>query len=919
MSANPVRGRAEERARTDAVLARAAAGGAGGVILIAGEPGIGKSALLRAVLDDARARAFAVGFGKADEREGIAPLAPLLLALRSGPQPLLSREQFAELAPLHSRRLWLVDRLDAMLEERAQRTPILIAIDDVHWADALTIFALRVLPGRLAGSPIVWALAARARPHAAIAEIADAAERETELTTLELHPLAPAAIDEIARDRGAPRDDTHLRALLERAGGYPFLAVELLDGYGAARVDDTTLPMRLIVSVRTRLESLAPDTLALVRAAAILGRTCALEDVAALLDITPWTGVLPALQAATDAGVLEDRGGYAEFRHDLFRQAVYEDIPPSQRMHMHRTIAERMLATGRGPLDAAPHVMVYAAPGDAAAVDVLRRAAAAVGASLPESAVDVILRAYALLAPDDPAFLATAGEAASLLADAGRERAAVDLLQRSLAATDADATTTELETLLLRLLWRIGAVDAMRARADAALARSDLGDRQRVELAALHALAISGAEDGAAAHEAGELALAEAVRLDAAVAQSDALRALAETALNDGRNVSAHAYLRRLHHGANDAPGSDEALTLQLLDRYDVSATVLAAARASGEDRRDTSRALAIAFAQMWHDYGLALLDDCIADAQTLLQLCEDLRDHLYRHEARLVLGRIAQIRGRLDEAREHFRLADDHTDLADENWDLRRSMMEAFAAERAGDLAGALRFTGPLIRTARGGRHRWRWAAHWLMGAVRIALRGGDRVLAAEAAAMTRVLADNNPGVATIAGIALHADGLVRGDLALLREASGVLLASPRPLVRADALVDLGSAELAAGAGREPASAAFDEAWEIYTRASADGESARLQTVLQAAGIRRRRAAAEAPRPLHGWGALTPTESRVARLIAEGHTNRSAAAELVLSTNTVATHLRAVFGKLGVNSRSQLTRLALAETANLT
>ncbi|HZX01781.1 helix-turn-helix transcriptional regulator [Kribbella sp.] len=85
---------------------------------------------------------------------------------------------------------------------------------------------------------------------------------------------------------------------------------------------------------------------------------------------------------------------------------------------------------------------------------------------------------------------------------------------------------------------------------------------------------------------------------------------------------------------------------------------------------------------------------------------------------------------------------------------------------------------------------------------------------------------------------------------------------------------------------------------------------------MLQAAGVRRRRWAAVPPRAQEGWESLTPMERRVALLVADGHTNRSAAEELVVSASTVGTHLRAVFGKLGVNSRVQLTRLVLERFA---
>ncbi len=142
MSRIVLRGRDAELATVMTAVHSAARTGEGAMIVITGEPGIGKSALLRVVTDQAARTGFVVGAGKADEIDQIAPGAPLLVALRSGPQPLLDSQSFASLASLYDRQLWLVERISAILEDTAARTPVVIAIDDVHWADRLTRFAL---------------------------------------------------------------------------------------------------------------------------------------------------------------------------------------------------------------------------------------------------------------------------------------------------------------------------------------------------------------------------------------------------------------------------------------------------------------------------------------------------------------------------------------------------------------------------------------------------------------------------------------------------------------------------------------------------------------------------------------------------------------------------------------------------------
>src|SRR5690242_7514824 len=128
-----LRGRSDAMSKALTALDRSARTGQDALVVISGEPGIGKSAVLRTVVEQAARAAFRVGSGKAEQGDQIAPGAPLLMALRSGPQPLLAGEVFAGLAPLYDKPLWLVDRIGALLEELTVHSPVLIAIDDLQW------------------------------------------------------------------------------------------------------------------------------------------------------------------------------------------------------------------------------------------------------------------------------------------------------------------------------------------------------------------------------------------------------------------------------------------------------------------------------------------------------------------------------------------------------------------------------------------------------------------------------------------------------------------------------------------------------------------------------------------------------------------------------------------------------------------
>src|SRR4051794_24462161 len=126
---NVLRGRDRELAAVASTLRRAGDTGRGSAIYLCGEPGIGKTALVQAIVTQAKNAGFAVGSGKAEELHQIAAGAPLLVALRSGPDPLLDADTFAELAPLHHQPVWLVDRIASVLADLSVRTPVLIVID----------------------------------------------------------------------------------------------------------------------------------------------------------------------------------------------------------------------------------------------------------------------------------------------------------------------------------------------------------------------------------------------------------------------------------------------------------------------------------------------------------------------------------------------------------------------------------------------------------------------------------------------------------------------------------------------------------------------------------------------------------------------------------------------------------------------
>jgi DNA-binding CsgD family transcriptional regulator len=197
----------------------------------------------------------------------------------------------------------------------------------------------------------------------------------------------------------------------------------------------------------------------------------------------------------------------------------------------------------------------------------------------------------------------------------------------------------------------------------------------------------------------------------------------------------------------------------------------------------------------------------------------------------------------------------------------------------------------------------------------IHIAQAAADGELAERAGAEAQSRAQRNPQNRSIAAAAAHARGLLEHSPKDLGEAVALYEGGPRPLAYAEALEDLGAATVDCG-DTDGAVEAFGTALEIYVLAGATWDAGRVRGRLRALGVRRRLPASQ--RPKRGWAALTESELAVARLVAQGFTNREVAERLFVSQHTVSGHLRHVFAKLEVNSRVDLTRLAGIHDADI-
>jgi AAA ATPase domain len=333
----PFVGRAAELAELGRQFALAAAG-QGRVVVLAGPAGGGKTALIGRCLARWAGRAEAL---LVSGDEGEVALAGGLAAQLARPGPDAAADLAAVLADGRADPLSAGSAVLALLREQARAGPLVLVVDDVQWADELSLRALSFAVRRLAADPVLCLIAIRPdgldRLPSGLVRVA--AERGARLDLKGLDAGEVATLAELA---GAGRlPDRAAERLREETGGIPLHIRELLHDLPgqALRVPGVAwpAPRSLQTLVVSRLAACTVDTEALVVAAAVLGAECELADAAALAGLAD---PLPALQEAVGQRLLTEPGAPGRrrcaFPHALIRAAVYQDIGASRRAALHR-------------------------------------------------------------------------------------------------------------------------------------------------------------------------------------------------------------------------------------------------------------------------------------------------------------------------------------------------------------------------------------------------------------------------------------------------------------------------------------------------------------------------------------------------------------------------------------------------------
>ncbi len=945
----PLVGRDAEVGVLDRVLDDLWAGGSAALV-VTGEPGIGKTRLLEELGLRAADRGAVVVSGRAAEYEVDLPLAVWIDALEphvaATGAPDLSERDAASLAEAlpslaHDPGATVPERhrvhaaMRSLLAALAEDRPLVVVLDDLHWADPASVDLIAALLRRPPAAEVLLALSSRLHQAPERLEVAFArALREHRGVELVLAPLDLVATTSFL---GADTPERTRDLLYLESGGNPFylehLARSLGDGAPVARasgeVELPGVPHAVSAALAEERGALTPDVRTVLDAAAIVGVDFEPDTVATVAGVAEGEA-LDALDALVAAGLVRPSAETRRFtmRHPLVRRAIYDTTGAGWRLAAHARAAAALLESGAPPEAYAHHVAVSAHAGDEDAVAVLAGAASGVRARAPASAARWYEDALRLLPEGAPS---RRRELLSSLADAqaaaGRLEDADAVLETAIATLALTEVRERVGLTVTRARFEHlrGSLDAAHARLEAALA--DLpGDADAEELALVITLAVDAfhrRDVEAVRHWGGRAE--ELGRREGRPAHAAA--GLALCALVDALVGDVESALRRCDDAArlfDDLPDTELAECLEAaqfiglaemyVERYDQAAAHgrrgIAVARATGEVQRvsvltisqgfatamlgrlnearelldgavESTRLLHSDFALAWVMMNAALVDllagnliEGRAKATEVVDIIEGLDDSVVAANAKSLVGQLELVEGR-----------------------------PVAAIATLHDAGGGPEL--PLI----GGF----WKV-WLLESLTIAHLAIDELdQAAASARLAGEIADGLglPLTASVATRALARVALARGnadeavDLALAAVAGATSTGAEVECARARRLA--GEA-LAAAGRREEGIGELGRAADAFEACAAHRDADATREVLRRLGDVRRHST-RGQRDGSGLATLTQRELEIAELVWDRRTNRQIAETLFLSPKTIETHLRNIFAKVLVSSRVELAR----------
>ncbi len=951
-------GRAAELAQLRGLLAAAEAGQPV-VMLVSGDAGVGKTRLIGELAAEAATRGFAVLSGRCAELADTVPYLPLADAVRAaatGPlagavasRPVLTRllpdQEIArlpgDLPGVAQQQLF--GAVLGMLTELAAASPVLLVLEDLHWADRstrdLVTFLSRVLRSERVALVLSYRTDDMHRGHP-LRPVVGELHRLPAVTAIEVGPLDPAALAQHLTQLAAGRlGAAAIDALISRAEGNAYYAEELL----AVASSGKELPAALADLLVARLTGLSAATQQVLRAAAVAGRRLDDDLVLRASGLTAAEYEDAVREAVTWQLLVTDAGAGLLFRHELLREAIYNDLLPQERTRLHARLAELLAerhSEGTAAELAGHYLASHDVPGAFAAsvqagFEAWRLAAPAVAHRHFDQALALWDRVTDPEQLSDVSRGQLAYRSALSAAEAGQLDVALSRLRRLVPELrqDPGADPRLLTKVLERLSFFLLDIDAAAEALSAASAAVDVlppdpPSAERAAALASHASALLHLADPSVAGARAEEAAAAAAAANAPWLRADALATLSAVSERSGRPEEAEALAMKALDvvGDSDRPGVDLRIRT-FLARLRLESGDLAGAASAAHAGVERAAAAGLSLAP----YGL--------DLQYLHYLAH-VADGSWDHAQQLADAFPARVtsvaEARLSAMALFIDVATGSRPVPE-----RRAWLEPYLgsdlmtryiatglfaedAYWAGDLAAAVTAVHATIEAATA------WAGgEGTAQVVRPAAVGigalGDQARLARAAGQPDAELVGSAG--KLAAVARHG-AASRGKRQLGVDGRGWLARAEAELRRAAGDNDPDSwravaqtfgpafryetartrwrlAEALAEAGRR------DEAqqeWRLGAAAADELGASRLRSALADLGRRARLGPARPHAPL---GGLTPRELEVLRLVAAGRSNREIGAELFISDKTVSVHVSSILAKLGAASRTEAAAIA--------
>jgi DNA-binding CsgD family transcriptional regulator len=919
-------------------LIKEVARGHGGSVLIEGEPGIGKSALVRVAVADAPEAGCQVFWGAGDELGQALPLLPFLDGLRvrepsvNPRQNTIVRLLRGEVAADRGTDVpaTLAEQLLALVAEQCAVRPTILVVDDLQWADQASVALWRRLAKAAQRMPLL--LVGTMRPVPQRDDLLALRRAAGEAARLQLTGLADKAVTDLVAALAGGRPDGNLMELAKGAAGNPLYVTELVAALdrasrltvteaGAAELAGGSAPASLSAAIADRLGFVAGPVRDVLRAAALLGTDFAVSDLAIVLG-RGVPNLIPAVDEACAAGVLAEAGQRLGFRHPLIRAALYDEMPAALRAAWHRDAAHALAESGAPPdrvarqmLGATAGLGGSAEPMDERMLTWLAGAAEPLVGQAPGVAAELLTRAVASV----PAGSAEHGWLASRLADALYRTG--DLVEAERVANLALDYATDPD-LIVELHWTLaqcrmvaGSSAESLGTLERALAAPGISARHRARLLVLAARTHSNFGEVEKAGRAASSALAAATEADDNWSMGWALHVLTLVTTVQGRMTDALPLFDRALVVTQADPALtdlrlllqiNKAVTLGCLDQYEQA---FAAAGQARELAGQVGTAIRLAQAHSALSelrFATGRWDEVLAEMEMLQETLKEAT------VACVILGVAAMIRfhrGEIEAARSHLEAAVPHAKRIGHRQIGPLALARSLDCEQAGAPQEAL---AALTAAFEDNAEDLGEVEDLLGEAVRLALQVGDQGTAKALAGHVDALAAGSEIPHRQANV-LYCRGLLDRDAPRLLAAAERSHGAGRPLQQAKAL-EAAAGHFVDADDKTQARAAFTAAVDVYTSLGAAADIARVQAEFRAHGIRRG-PHAKHRRAQSGWDSLTATEIKIAAFVEEGLSNPEIAARLLLSRRTVATHVSHILKKLNVNSRIDIARESALRT----